>query len=116
VNHLPDPNFSINSKVWLLRKFIKTNRPNSKLDHIKLGPFTVLEKIGRYSYKLQLPTTMKIYPVFHMSLLKSVSTDNFPNHIQEPPYLITIEDYKEYKVNEILDYRKRYNKLEYLIN
>ena len=56
--------------VYLLRKNIKTKRPSSKLDHIKLRPFRIKEKKGLVIFKLDLPKIIKIYLVFHKSLLE----------------------------------------------
>ena len=56
-------------KVWLSSKHITTKRPSRKLDHKLLGPFEIIKPVGSLAYELKLPPTMKIHPVFHLSLL-----------------------------------------------
>ena len=57
-------------KVYLIRKNIKTKRPSSKLDYVKLGPFKIKEKKGPVTFILELPKDMRIHPTFHISLLE----------------------------------------------
>jgi hypothetical protein len=56
----------------------------NKLTKRYYGPYKVLQKIGPVAYKLDLPPTSKIHPVFHCSLLKLHQGDT-PTTIAELP-------------------------------
>ena len=66
------PTFKGRDKVFLLRKNIKIKRPSAKLDHVKIGPFRVIKRIGKVNYRLELPKTIRIYSVFYIVLLERV--------------------------------------------
>ena len=61
--------------VYLLRRNIKTTKFSDKLDYKKFGPFKVKRNIKDISYELHFLLTMRIYPVFHISLLELADPD-----------------------------------------
>ncbi len=88
-------------KAYLLRRNIKTKRPSNKLNHTKLGPYRILETKGSINYKLDLSTSMRIHPVFHICLLKPANANT---SIQtEPPGIDSESQNVEYEVEDILD-------------
>ena len=66
----PDPNLKSGDMVWFIPRHVKTTRPSKKLDYKKMGPFKVIKKAGTSSYKLDLPSSMRIHNTFHISLLE----------------------------------------------
>jgi hypothetical protein len=99
-------------KVYLLRRNIKTKRPSQKLDHQKIRPFVINEKLGPVNYQLQLPKSMtKIHPVFHISLLEPAPKNAKIAENME----IDDDTEQEYKVKEILSHKQVSGKPYYLV-
>lgn len=63
------PLFKVGDKVYLLLRNLATAQPTFKLDQRYLGPFPVKRQVSEVLYKLDLPPTLQIHPVFHVSLL-----------------------------------------------
>jgi hypothetical protein len=104
------------NKVMLDTRNLNLHRPSKKLSEKRLGPFEVLEKVGRSAYCLKLPLSWKIHPVFNELLLRPHVGPKFPGqdiYNKPPPELI--DDEEEYEVEEILDTRIRRKRREYRV-
>ena len=107
--------FQINDKVMLSRRNIRTNRPSEKLDMVWIGPFTIVEQINDASVRLDLPDSLRIHPVFHVSLLEPYVSNTIPNRVVAPPPPVILDESEEFVVSEILDSRIFRGKLQYLV-
>ena len=112
---IPGPRYEIGDKVWLSTKNIKTQRPSRKLDHKQIGPYEITHKIGSTSYKLKLPQSMKIHPVFHSSLLQLDYNNPLLGQTPHPPPPVVVDDEEEWEVEAIQDSRLHYCKLQYRV-
>ena len=89
---------------WLDARNIKTKRPMKKLDHKRLGPYRILEKVSTHARRLQLPPGLRsIHPVFHVSLLEPYTPNTIPNRVDIPPPPVEVDGDLEFEVEEILD-------------
>ena len=110
-------NFEEGEQVWLEGRNLKTHHPTAKLAPQRYGPFPIDKKLLPVTYRLNLPATMKIHPVFHIDLLTRYrETDaHGPNYEKPPPEII--EGEPEWEVEKIINSQlhERYKKLQFLI-
>jgi len=109
----PDPNLQSGDMGSLLPRKIRTTRPCKQQDYKKIGPFQILAKIGESAYKLDLPPSMRIHNTFHISLLELYHDDKFSSQRTQPSLPIIIEGEPEYELEQIIDFRLHYGKLQY---
>jgi hypothetical protein len=100
---LERPRFRERDLVYLLRRNIKIIRLSNKLDYKKFGPFKVKRNIKDISYELHLLLTIRIHPIFHISLLEPADL-NTPAGPAPEIYLDLQEEV--YTVEKILKVRK----------
>ena len=86
--------FTPGDKVWLDARYLKFRVPSKKLAPWRYGPFKVLKQISPVTYRLLLPSQMKIHNVFHVDLLTPyVETQTYgENYPQLPPKIIDGEE------------------------
>ena len=102
--------FEIGSKVFLKispMKGVTRFRKRGKLNPRFIGPFEILERIGKVSYQLALPPAMSgVHDVFHVSMLRKYVHD--PSHIlQHPEVEYTPMEREEVRPVRILDARDK---------
>jgi len=116
-----DIEYNIGDKVLLDSENFKLanqiQRPNLSLLEKNLGPYTIEAKIDKLNYQLKLPKTMKIHPIFHVTLLKKYHDPNehFKNRKPLPPEPQVLENEEYYEVEKILDKRMFRRQQQYLI-
>jgi hypothetical protein len=114
----PAPAYAAGDRVWLDARNIRTNRQSKKLDWKNLGPYTVSYAVSSHAYRLNLPDSMKIHPVFHVSLLRPAApeSDYLPGQQNPPPDPVIIDDEPEYVIESLekIRFNKRRRRYEYL--
>ncbi|XP_070024824.1 uncharacterized protein [Nicotiana sylvestris] len=72
------------------------------------GPFKIVSKVVKISYKLYMPLYLKIYPVFYASMLKPCHEDkDDPSRGQSSRALMTITASHDREIEAIMDYQAR---------
>ena len=65
--------FKVHDKVFLSSRNLSAahfKQTSKKLQPRFLGPFTIVKKVSKYTFELELPKSMsRLHPVFHVSLL-----------------------------------------------
>ncbi|TYK29737.1 Transposon Ty3-G Gag-Pol polyprotein [Cucumis melo var. makuwa] len=91
-------------KIRPYRQLTIRRKRNEKLSPKYFGPYKIVERIGSVTYKLELPASTSIHPVFHVSQLRKV----MGNHEEVRPTIQFLNDQLEWRAHpeEILEYQK----------
>jgi hypothetical protein len=81
--HRSERSFEVGYWVFLRlqqykQMFLKQAKKDNKLSPKYYGPYKVLQNIGTMAYKLELPASSRVHPVFHVSCLKKIIGDKIP--------------------------------------
>ncbi|XP_070056614.1 uncharacterized protein [Nicotiana tomentosiformis] len=72
------------------------------------GPFKIVAKVGKISYKFDMPSYLKIYPVFYASILKPYHEDKDDASMSQSSRApITITASHDREIEAIIDYQAR---------
>lgn len=86
----------IGEEVWLSAINLKLSCPSQKLGPKFIGPFKIKKMINPVAFELALPSSYKIHPVFHASLLKPTVPSPFPEREELPPPPVLVEGKPEF--------------------
>ncbi|KAI2665884.1 Transposon Tf2-6 polyprotein [Labeo rohita] len=116
----PNPTYEPGQWVWLSTRDLRLCLPCKKLSPRYVGPFRITRQITPVSFRLDLPSEYRISPTFHVFLLKPADDPEGEENLektapQEPPPLI-IDGEEAYRVNTLLDSRRRGGRLQYLVD
>ncbi len=112
--HRKKINYEIESKMFLNERNIVTARSFKKLDDKMLSSFINLDLIDS-SYKLKLSEFMHVHDVFHSDLLRFAVDDLLPGQKNEFSGSIVINDEDEWKIDDILNFRRYRRRLQYKV-
>jgi hypothetical protein len=100
--HKSEVPFKVGDKVLLNGENLQIKVRTTKLATKNYGPYEILEQLGPVTFKLKLPKSMKIHPVFHALRLIPYHTDTTGSRptTQHNP---DMEAEEEYTVEKILD-------------
>jgi transposase InsO family protein len=117
--HRRPVDFTVGDKVWVTTKHWKTDRPSRKLASQMEGPFEILEQIG-HSFRLKLPESWKVHPVFHAEKLRKDPASPLPGQENAEPMPIVLQDsdneQAEYEVQSVLAVKLVRGKLKYRVD
>ena len=112
--HRKEVDYEIESKMFLNEWNIITARSFKKLNDKMLDLFINLDLLDS-SYKLKLSEIMYVHDVFHSDLLHLVINDFLSDQKNESSESIVINDEDEWKINNILNFRRYQKRLQYKV-
>ena len=102
-------NKEVSDLVLLNTRYLSLTSPPGKLKPCFVGPFRVNKVVGANAFELELPTTIKVHPVFNGSLLYKFQGE------YKPPGPIIVDGEAEYEVANIVGHRGNGNYRQYLL-
>ena len=114
---VPAPAYRPGQRVWLLAKDLPLPTVSRKLAPRYVGPHTIDHVINPSALRLQLPSSLKVHPVFHVSQVKPVADCDLSLPAAAPPPPCTLESGDlVWEVNRILAVCRRGRGFHYQVD
>ena len=102
-------------RVQIDSRDLDLKRPSKKLAEKTIGPFPISEIVSPNAIRVKFPTSIKIHLVINVSRVHENKEPTIPGQAVSEPPPVEIGNELEYEVEEVLDSRLFWNKLQYLI-
>ncbi len=113
--HKRDVIYEINDQIWLSFRNVKITRSCKNLKDKQLDLYQVTAKVSIF-YHLHLSVSMKhLHSMFSSKLLRSYSEDLLSEQHSESSRSITIKDDEHWKINDILNFRRYRDRVQYKV-
>ena len=96
--------YKVGDEVVLTTKHIKNYCPHLlvKIKARWVGPFTITQQVSPVAYRVNLPPSWCLHPIFHVDKLKKyICSEEFLREVHPPPPVV-IEDHLEYDVEDLI--------------
>jgi hypothetical protein len=105
--------FKIGDKVLLKGHDLHVKVSSAKLATQNYGPYEIIEQLGTVTFKLKLPQSMRVHPVFHSSKFIPYHEDRIGNRQPPKPAPIEVEGHNEWEVEKILNSKVKQGRVCY---